>query len=112
MIGYGRGNCPVPALRFDSLDGLNPLPEEQCLKRRDDTVRGHVEAIGDRLMRDLDGLMEMAPTPCDACGKVSTRATSTSMVRYRNNDCPAPVAHAHHEVQVMRFRSGAMSMML
>ena len=44
--------------------------------------------------------MEMAPTPCDACGKVSTRATSISMVRYRNNDCPAPGAHAHHEVQV------------
>ena len=69
VIGYGRGNYPVPAPRFDSFDGPNLLPEEQCLKRRDDTVLGHVEAIGDRLMRDLDGLMEMAPRPAMPAGR-------------------------------------------
>ncbi len=38
------------------------------------------------------------PTPYDACEKVSTRATSISMVRYRGNDYSVPVAYAHHEV--------------
>jgi hypothetical protein len=53
---------------------------------QDDIVRGHSEPIGERLMRDLDALMVLPAVPYDACEKVSTRATSISMVRYRNND--------------------------
>jgi hypothetical protein len=63
-------------------------------------LRGHSETIGERLLRDLDALMVLPPTPYDACEKVSTRATSISMVRYRGNDYSVPVAYAHHEVQV------------
>jgi DNA replication protein DnaC/transposase len=103
VIGYGRRNFLVPAPRFDSFDDLNAWLEARCLKRQDDIVRGHGESIGERLMRDLDALMALPPTPYDACEKVSTRATSISMVRYRNNDYSVPVAFAHHEVQVRGF---------
>ncbi len=47
--------------------------------------------------------MVLPPTPYDACEKVSTRATSISMVRYRGNDYSVPVAYAHHEVQVRGY---------
>ena len=47
--------------------------------------------------------MVLPPTPYDACEKVSTRATSISMVRYRGNDYSVPVAYAHHEVQVCGY---------
>lgn len=103
VIGYGRRNFLVPAPRFESFEALNGWLEEQCLKRQDDIVRGHSEPIGERLMRDLDALMELPPTPYDACEKVSTRATSISMVRYRTNDYSVPVAYAHHEVQVRGY---------
>ena len=103
VIGYGRRNFLVPAPRFDSFDGLNASLEQQCLKRQDDILRGHSETIGERLMRDLDALMILPPTPYDACDKVSTRATSISMVRYRSNDYSVPVAYAHHEVQVRGY---------
>ena len=89
--------------RFDSFDDLNARLEEQCLKRQDEVLRGHSETIGERLMRDLDALMALPPVPYDACEKVSTRATSISMVRYRNNDYSVPVACAHHEVQVRGY---------
>ncbi len=79
---------------------MNARLEDRCLKRHDDILRGHTEPIGDRLMRDLDALMALPSTPCDACDKVSTRASSISMVRYRNNDYSVPVAYAHHEIQV------------
>ena len=102
-VGYGRRNFMVPAPRFESFDALNTWLEEQCLERQDDLVRGHSETIGERLMRDLDALMALPPTPYDACEKVSTRATSISMVRYRNNDYSVPVAFAHHEVQVRGY---------
>jgi hypothetical protein len=86
VIGYGRRNFLVPAPRFDSFDDLNAWLEDRCLRRQDDIVRGHSEPIGERLMRDLDALMVLPAVPYDACEKVSTRATSISMVRYRNND--------------------------
>jgi len=103
VIGYGRRNFLVPMPRFDSFDDLNAWLEEQCLKRQDDVLRGHSKSIGERLMRDLDALMVLPPVPYDACEKVSTRATSISMVRYRNNDYSVPVACAHHEVQVRGY---------
>lgn len=102
-VGYGRRNFMVPAPRFESFEALNAWLEEQCLKRQDDLLRGHGETIGERLMRDLDALMTLPPTPYDACEKISTRATSISMVRYRNNDYSVPVAYAHHEVQVRGY---------
>jgi len=103
VIGFGRRNFLVPAPRFGSFDDLNARLEEQCLKRQDDVVRGHSETIGERMMRDLDALMVLPATPYDACDKVSTRATSISMVRYRNNDYSVPVAFAHHAVQVRGY---------
>ena len=103
VVGYGRRNFLVPAPRFDSFDELNAHLEQQCLKRQDDIVRGHSEMICERMMRDLDALMVLPPTPYDACDKVSTRATSISMVRYRSNDYSVPVAYAHHEVQVRGY---------
>jgi transposase len=100
VIGFGRRNFLVPMPRFESFEALNAWLEEQCLKRQDAVLRGHSETIAERLLRDLDALMVLPSTPYDACEKVSTRATSISMVRYRGNDYSVPVAYAHHEVQV------------
>lgn len=105
VIGFGRRNFLVPMPRFESFEALNAWLEEQCLKRQDAVLRGHSETIGERLLRDLDALMVLPPTPYDACEKVSTRATSISMVRYRGNDYSVPVAYAHYEVQVRGYVS-------
>ena len=103
VIGFGRRNFLVPMPRFESFEALNAWLEEQCLKRQDAVLRGHSETIGERMLRDLDALMALPPTPCDPCEKLSTRATSISMVRYRGNDYSVPVAYAHHEVQVRGY---------
>lgn len=101
--GYGRRNFMVPAPRFESFDALNAWLEDQCLPRQNDIVRGHSTTIGERLPRDLAALMARPTVPYDACEKVSTRATSISIVRYRANDHSVPVAYAHHEVQVRGY---------
>jgi transposase len=103
VIGFGRRNFLVPMPRFESFEALNAWLEEQCLKRQDAVLRGHSETIGERMLRDLDALMVLPAVPCEACEKVSTRAPSISMVRYRGNDYSVPVAYAHHEVQVRGY---------
>ncbi|MCP4128011.1 MAG: transposase, partial [Gammaproteobacteria bacterium] len=103
MIGYVRRNLLVPAPRAASFDAVNAKLEEQCLRRQDDILRGHRESIGERMLRDLDALMDLPAVAYDACEKVSTRATSISMVRYRCNDYSVPVAYAHHDVQVRGY---------
>lgn len=103
LVGYVRRNYLVPIPRFDSFDALNAWLEEQCLKRTRDQLRGHQETIEERLMRDLDALMDLPTTPYDACEQVSSWANSISMVRYRGNDYSVPVAHAHHEVHIRGY---------
>lgn len=103
MIGYVRRNLLVPAPRAVSFDVLNAQLEQQCLARQEDVVRGHKINIGERLLADLDALMPLPATPYDACEKVSTRATSSAMVRYRCNDYSVPVAYAHQEVRVRGY---------
>ncbi len=103
LVGFIRRNYLVPIPRFESFEALNVWLEEQCLKRQGDQLRGHTETIEERLIRDLDALMELPATPYDACEKVGTGANSVSMVRYRNNDYSVPVAFAHHEVRVRGY---------
>jgi len=101
--GYTRRNFMVPAPRYDSFDDLNAYLEQRCLERQGDKLRGHNQTIGERLMSDLDALMGLPVAEYEACDHVSTRATSTSMVRYKSNDYSVPVAYAHHDVHVRGF---------
>ena len=103
MIGFIRRNYLVPMPRFDSFEALNAWLEEQCLRRQGEVLRGHGENIEERLIRDLNVLMALPPVPFDPCEQISTRASSISMVRYRNNDYSVPVAFAHHDLQVKGY---------
>lgn len=90
----------VPAPSFDSFDDLNAALEAKCLARQGETLRGHDQTIGERLLSDSDALMVLPVAQYEACDHVSTRATSISMVRYKSNDYSVPVAFAHHNVHV------------
>ena len=73
------------------------------MARQGETLRGHDQTIGDRLLSDSDALMVLPVAQYEACDHVSTRATSISMVRYKSNDYSVPVAYAHHNVHVRGF---------
>ena len=79
VIGFGRRKMS----RYESFEALNTWLEGQCLKRQDAVLRGHKEMVGERLMRDLEALMVLPEVPYDACDKLSARASSISMVHYR-----------------------------
>ncbi len=102
-VGFSRRNFMVPIPSFTSFEELNADLEQQCLNRQNDTQQGRKEPIGERLIRDLDALMDLPATAFDPCEHVSTRANSLSMVRYRCNDYSVPVAYAHFEVQIRGY---------
>src|ERR1019366_10023315 len=42
--------------------------------------------------------MKLPQAPYEACDKVTTRVSSLSLVRYKNNDYSAPTRYGHQEV--------------
>ena len=69
----------------------------------DAQLRGHTETIGQRMERDLDALLPLPPVAYDACDKQASRVSSLSLVRYRTNDYPVPVAYGYRDVLVRGY---------
>ena len=63
LAGYTRRNFLVPIPSFESVDTLNACLERRCLERMDARLRGHTEAIGQRMERDLEALLPPAGSP-------------------------------------------------
>jgi transposase len=105
LVGYARRNFFVPIPRVQSFEELNLRLQEQCHKRRARHLRGHQQSIGERFGRDQQAFLPLPATPYDACDKVTTRATSLSLVRYRSNDYSVPTAYGHRQVLVKGYVS-------
>ena len=103
LVGYARRNFLVPVPRSASWAALNAHLLVQCQKRRERTLRGHDQTIGQRFAKDREMLLPLPAAPYEACDKRSTRVTSMALVRYRSNDYSVPVEWGHREVLVKGF---------
>ena len=81
MVGYVRRNFLAPVPSFTSFEALNAHLEQRCMDRLDAKLRGYTESIGQRMERDLDGLLPLPPAPYDACDKQAGRVSSLSLVQ-------------------------------
>lgn len=61
------------------------------------------ETIGERFERDRAALLQLPPTPYEACEKISARVSSLSLVRYRANDYSVPTKYGHRQVWVKGY---------
>ena len=82
---------------------MNAKLQAHCRQRRERKLRGHQQTIGERFEKDQAMLLPLPAARYEACEKRSTRVTSLSLVRYRNNDYSAPVQYGHREVLVKGF---------
>ena len=103
LVGYARRNFLVPVPRYASWAELNAHLLVQCQKRRERTLRGHDQTIGQRFAKDRERLLPLPAAPYEACDTRSTRVTSMALVRYRSNDYSVPVEWGHREVLVKGF---------
>ncbi len=79
-------NFMVPLPRFATWEALNLWLTEQCRKPQADVLRGHSDSIGQRLVRDLEAIMDLGASAFDACDQASGQVSSQSLVRYKTND--------------------------
>jgi transposase len=98
LVGYARRNFMVPIPHFATWAAFNLWLEERCRKRQADVLRGHTETIGQRLVRDLEAMMDLPDAPFDACDQATGQVNSQSLVRYKTNDYSVPVAYGHRDV--------------
>jgi hypothetical protein len=98
LVGYARRNFMVPIPHFATWAAFNLWLEERCCKRQADVLRGHTETIGQRLVRDLEAMMDLPDAPFDACDQATGQVNSQSLVRYKTNDYSVPVAYGHRDV--------------
>ncbi len=103
LVGYARRNFLVPVPRYASWAELNAHLLVQCQKRRERTLRGHDQTIGQRFAKDREMLLPLPAAPYEACDTRSTRVTAMALVRYRSNDYSVPVEWGHREVLVKGF---------
>ena len=90
LVGYARRNFMVPLPRVRTIDEFNARLLVACEKRQVAVLRGKKESIGERMKRDRLELLRLPTDVFDPCEKVSTSASSMSLVRYRNNDYSVP----------------------
>ena len=103
LVGYARRNFMVPIPQFATWEAFNLWLEEQCRKRQADVLRGHSESIGQRLVRDLDAMMNLPASAFDACDQASGQVNSQSLVRYKTNDYLVPVTYGHRDVWIRGY---------
>lgn len=102
-VKYARLNFLVPVPEVRDLDDLNARLVEACrcdLRRR---LRGRGAPKETFLIEDQEKFLPLPEAPFDACRKVSTTASSLSLVRFDTNDYSVPVRWGHHPVVIKGY---------
>jgi len=97
-VKFARLNffVPVPAMR--DLKELNAYLLERCREDLNRRLRGKKVTKAELLTEELETMLPLPESPFDACRKVSTTASSLSLVRFDSNDYSVPVRYGHHPV--------------
>jgi hypothetical protein len=102
-VKYARLNFLVPVPEVRDLDELNARLVEACrgdLRRR---LRGKGAPKETLLVGDREKFLPLPEAPFDACRRISTTASSLSLVRFDTNDYSVPVRWGHHPVVVKGY---------
>jgi hypothetical protein len=87
---------PIPQVR--ELEELNGQLWEACRQDLHRRVRGQRGSKAEQLAEDQAAFLALPEAPFEACRKISTTASSLSLVRFDANDYSVPVRYAHHPV--------------
>jgi len=102
-VRYGRQNFLVPVPQIRELEELNGELVVRCYEDQGCQSRGKAGCRGERLLEDQAKFRRLPTEPFDACRKVSTTASSLSLVQFDRNEYSVPVRYAHSTVVVKGY---------
>ena len=100
VVKFTRLNFFVPVPQVESLEELNRYLEQRCREDLGRKLRGKIQTKAQLLEEDRAKFLPLPVGEFEASRKVSTTASSLSLVRFDQNDYSVPVAYAHHPVVV------------
>jgi hypothetical protein len=103
LVKFTRLNFFVPVPQVRDLDQLNEHLRQHCLEDRQRRLRRQAGTKAQLLLEDQAAFLPLPATRFEACRKVSTTASSLSLVRFDRNDCSVPVRWAHHPIVVKGY---------
>lgn len=98
QVKFTRLNYFVPVPQVRDLAQLNLDLRQRCAADQQRQLRGQSGAKAQLLLDDQKAFLPLPATPFEACRKVSTTASSLSLVRFDGNDYSVPVRWAHHPI--------------
>ncbi len=102
-VKYARLNFFVPVPEVRDLTALNAYLLQRCQEDLQRRLRGKKGTKAELLAEERQAMLPLPETPLDACRKVSTTASSLSLVRFDANDYSVPVRYAHHPALVKGY---------
>ena len=103
LVKYTRLNWFVPVPQVRDLEELNERLRQQCVEDRQRRLRGQAGTKEALLQEDRQAFLALPATPFAAARKVSTTASSMSLVRFDRNDYSVPVEWAYHPIVVYGY---------
>lgn len=98
LVKFTRLNFFVPVPQVRDLHELNGCLRQRCLEDQQRRLRGQTGSKAELLMEDQKAFLPLPVARFEACRKLSTTASSLSLVRFDGNDYSVPVAWAHHPI--------------
>jgi len=98
MVKYARLNYFVPVPQVRDFTELNVHLRQRCQEDLERRLRGQAGTKAQLLEEERQVFLPLPVTRFEACRKVSTTASSLSLVRFDRNDYSVPVAWAHHPI--------------
>lgn len=98
LVKFTRLNFFVPVPQVRDLEHLNDHLRHGCLEDQQRRLRGQSGTKAQLLEEDRKAFRALPVTRLESCRKVSTTASSLSLVRFDGNDHSVPVRWAHHPI--------------
>ena len=98
QVKFTRLNFFVPVPQVRDMAELNTQLRQHCAEDQQRQLRGQPGTKAQLLLDDQKAFLPLPATAFEACRKVSTTASSLSLVRFDRNDYSVPVRWAHHPI--------------
>lgn len=98
LVGWSRRNILVPLPRVESMDELNLLLRDRCIRYLKHTVRGKSACVGDLLQMEKGSFTQLPNYLFDTSKSITAKVDRYCTVRFGTNNYSVPLEHCGHEV--------------